>query len=173
LQIAIELLNHQFGDIQSISDFLKTLYNVVEQKLLKLNSICVVTPPSAGKTYFFDAVAAYFLSYGMLNTATWNDVIGKRLVLWNGAMSGQRHLKKIKELLGGDTTHIQVKNKIVTLQRVPIIVLTNDEISIINHPEFADRLRTYRWVAAPFLKNHNKKLNLLCFYKLLEHYNIL
>lgn len=127
----------------------------------------------AGKTYFFDAVAAYFLSYGMLDTATWNDVAGKRLVLWNGAMSGQCHLKRIKELLGGDTTRIQVKNKFVTLQRVPIIVLTNDEISIINHPEFADRLRTYRWVTAPFLKNHNKKLNPLCFYKLLEHYNIL
>lgn len=39
LQIAIELLNHQFGDIESVLDFLKTLYNVVEQKIPKLNSI--------------------------------------------------------------------------------------------------------------------------------------
>lgn len=73
-------------------------------------------------------------------------------------MSGQRYLKIIKELQGGDTTRIQVKNKIVTLQRVPTIVLINDEISIINHPEFADRLRTYRLATAPLLKNHNKNL---------------
>lgn len=39
LQIAIELLNHQFGDIESVLDFLKTLYNVVEQKIPGLNSI--------------------------------------------------------------------------------------------------------------------------------------
>lgn len=180
IRIAIELLETQFDDDNElIIEFLQTLYNVCDHKIPKLNSICVVSPPSAGKNYFFDAVAAYFINYGMYGTANkrnkfmWADGVDKRLILWNNPKYDQFHIKKIKELLGGDTTRVHVKYKSDKyLQRTPVIILTNNQLNICHHPEFRDRLRTYHWRAAPQLKNYALKLNPLFFYHILLHYNI-
>lgn len=138
-----------------------------------------MSPPSAGKNYVFDAVACYFSSYGKFGTAnknnnfTWADGAGKRVLLWNEPNYEQFHVKKIKELLGGDTTRVHVKYKNdVSVQGVPIIILTNNNLNIISHPAFADRLRTYFWQSAEFLKDYDRKINPLFFYKLLSKYNI-
>jgi len=58
------------------------------------------------------------------------------------------------------------------LQGPPIILLTNNYLSICNDPLFADRLVTYKWQATPFLKEYNKKINPLFFFKLLVNWKI-
>ncbi|KAF0715754.1 SF3 helicase domain-containing protein, partial [Aphis craccivora] len=181
INIANELLRYQFeNDEIVIKQFLNTLYNVLDKKIPKLNSICIYSPPSAGKNFFFDAVASYFLNYGMFGTAnknnnfTWADGAGKRLVIWNEPNYEQAHIEKMKELLGGDTTRVHVKYKgDQPLQGPPIILLTNNYLSICNDSLFADRLVTYKWQAAPFLKQYNKKINPLFFFKLLLHWKII
>ncbi|VVC27469.1 Helicase, superfamily 3, DNA virus,P-loop containing nucleoside triphosphate hydrolase,Parvovirus [Cinara cedri] len=180
LDIANELLNFQFqNNATEIYNFLNTLYCVLDKKIPKLNSICIYSPPSAGKNFFFDAVASYFLNYGMFGTAnknnnfTWADGAGKRLVIWNEPNYEQHHIEKMKELLGGDTTRVHVKYKgDQPLQGPPIILLTNNYLSICNDSLFTDRLRTYRWEAAPFLKDYARKLNPLFFFKLLVQWKI-
>ncbi|KAE9530106.1 hypothetical protein AGLY_011568 [Aphis glycines] len=119
LIIANELLRYQFeNNEKEIKQFLNTLYNVLDKKIPKLNSICVYSPPSAGKNFFFDAVASYFLNYGMFGTAnknnnfTWADGAGKRLVIWNEPNYEQAHIEKMKELLGGDTTRVHLIGKL-------------------------------------------------------------
>lgn len=167
VQIAEELLCNQFdNDGDLISKFLYDVYAIVDKLVPKRNSLCVVSPPSAGKNFFFDAVASYFLNYGMFDTAnktnnfSWADGAGKRLVLWNEPNYETYHVEKIKELLGGDTTRIHVKYKgDQPLQGPPIFLLTNNTLNICNDPAFADRLVTYQWKSAPFLKMYNKKLN--------------
>lgn len=153
--------------------------NVCDKRVPKLNTLCVISPPSAGKNYFFDAVAAYFVNYGMYGTAnkmnnfSWADGAGKRIVLWNEPNYEQFHLEKIKEILGGDTTRVHVKYKNdQALQGPPVIILTNRQLNICSDPAFTDRMRTYQWRNASFLKDKTHKLNPLFFYELLKRYNI-
>lgn len=180
VSIASELLMYQFENNEGlICRFLQTLVNILDKKIPKRNSMLIHSPPSAGKNYFFDAVAAFFLNYGMFGTAnktnnfSFSDGAGKRLVIWNEPNYEVYHLEKMKELLGGDTTRVHVKYKNdVPLQGPPIILLTNHYLSIINDPSFKDRLSVYTWISAPFLKTYNKKLSPLFFYHLLNKYNI-
>ena len=181
VSIASELLMYQFENNEGfICRFLQTLVNILDKKIPKRNSMLIHSPPSAGKNYFFDAVAAFFLNYGMFGTAnktnnfSFSDGAGKRLVIWNEPNYEVYHLEKMKELLGGDTTRVHVKYKNdVPLQGPPIILLTNHYLSIINDPSFKDRLSVYTWISAPFLKMYDKKLSPLFFYHLLNKYNII
>lgn len=180
IEIANKLLFYQFNnDENEIKSFLTVLYNIIDKKIPKLNSLCIYSEPSAGKNFFFDAVASFFLNYGMFGTAnknnnfTWADGAGKRIVIWNEPNYETHHIEKMKELLGGDTTRVHVKYKNdQPLQGPPIILLTNNYLSICNDKLFADRLRTYRWQSAPFLKHYKKKINPLFFFKLLVTWGI-
>jgi len=107
INIANDLLLYQFqNDNNQIKQFLTLIYNVVDKKIPKLNSICIYSPPSAGKHFFFDAVASYLINYGMFGTAnknnnfTWADGAGKRIVIWNEPNYEQHHLKKRKNFWG-------------------------------------------------------------------------
>ncbi|KAF0691258.1 SF3 helicase domain-containing protein [Aphis craccivora] len=100
LRIANELLLYQFeNDEILIKHFLNTLYNVLDKK--------IPNPPSAGKNFFFVAVASYFLNYGMFGTAnknnnfTWADGEGKRLVIWNEPNSLFTYRKNERTIRGG------------------------------------------------------------------------
>jgi len=92
---------------------------------MQRNSMLIHSPPSAGKNEFFDAVAAFFLNYGMFRTAnktnnfSFSDGAGKRLVIRNEPNYEVYHLEKMKELLGGDTTRVHVKYKNDVLLQAP------------------------------------------------------
>lgn len=88
VDIANKLLLYQFdNEREHIVKFLTDLFNVIDFIIPKFNSMCIESPPSAGKNFFFDAVAAFHLNYGMFGTPnktdnfSWMDGAGKRLVL--------------------------------------------------------------------------------------------
>lgn len=61
IEIANKLLYYQFNnDGNQIKSFLTVLYNIIDKKIPKLNSLCIYSEPSAGKNFFFDAVASFF-----------------------------------------------------------------------------------------------------------------
>jgi len=79
VDIAEQLLYLQFGDDPDV--ITRLLTDMYEICVPKRNSMCVVSPPSAGKNYFFNAITSYFLNYGMFDTVnkTNNFAWGKEL----------------------------------------------------------------------------------------------
>ncbi|AKC42760.1 non-structural protein 1 [Cherax quadricarinatus densovirus] len=180
LKIMDELVNYQCGgDEEAIIDFVTTLYNVLERKVPKLNCIVIHSPPSAGKNFFFDAVKDYYLNCGHLcnankyNNFPFQDAEGRRIVLWNEPNYAPEFLEQIKEILGGDSTSVNVKYQSDTpVYRTPVIVLTNNKVSFMNHSAFIDRIRVFNWMAAPFLAQYKKKPNPLAVYDFFKKYKL-
>lgn len=167
------------NDPERIHEFMVTLYNVLERKVPKLNCIVIFSPPSAGKNFFFDCVKDYYLNVGHMcnankyNTFAFQDMQGRRLVLWNEPNYSHEYTEQIKELLGGDSTNVNVKYmQDVPIYRTPVIVLTNREVGFMTHPAFNDRIRIFKWSAAPYLKDYDKKPNPLAIYHLFKRYNL-
>lgn len=173
-----ELVSFQCNeDSEQIYNFMNTLYNVLERKVPKLNCMVIHSPPSAGKNYFFDAVKDYYINCGHLSNANkynnfaFQDAEGRRLVLWNEPNYSPEFQEQIKEIIGGDSTCVNVKYMSdVPVYRTPIIVLTNNVVGFMTHPAFNDRLRVFRWQAAPFLKEYEKKPNPMAIYNLFKKY---
>lgn len=166
IEITTQLLMYQFDDsTESIFHFLLDLYNIINKKIPKLNTLAVYAPPSPGKNFFFDAVAAFFINYEVLGTANrtntfaFQESAGKRLIIWNEPNYESNHVNEMKALVGGDCCKVAVKYLgDQPIQGAPIIMLTNDNLSIFGMSAFKDRLRLYRWRTAPFLKECVKKM---------------
>nr|QOD39556.1 NS1 [uncultured densovirus] len=181
LNIMSELIEFQCGhDEDGVFDFVSTMFDVLERKIPKLNCMVIHSPPSAGKNYLFDAVKDYYLNCGHLcnankyNSFPFQDAEGRRVVLWNEPNYSPEFLEPIKEILGGDSTSVNVKYQHDTpVYRTPVIVLTNNVVSFMTHPAFNDRVRIFNWSAAPFLANYDKKPNPLAVYHLFRKYGLI
>lgn len=180
LQIMNKLISYQFDDDEdAILDFVTTLYNVLERKCPKLNTIVVCSPPSAGKNFFFDAIKSYYINCGHLcnankyNNFPFQDAEGRRLVFWNEPNYSPEFLEPIKEILGGDSTSVNVKYQHDTpVYRTPVIVTTNNVVSFMTHDAFKDRIRVYNWSSCPMLKDCDKKPNPLAVYDFFKSFGL-
>ena len=160
--------------------FVTDLYNILERKTPKLNTLVIYSPPSAGKNYFFDCIKDFYINVGHLcnankyNSFPFQDAESRRLILWNEPNYSPEFLEPIKELLGGDSTNVNVKYKEdCPVYRTPVIVLTNRIVSFMNHYAFKDRIKVYNWVPAPYLKDYDKKPHPLATYKLFVKYGLI
>ena len=180
VKIMDELIQFQCDhDEDAVLDFITTLYNVLERKVPKLNCVVVHSPPSGGKNFFFDAIKDFYLNCGHLcnankyNNFPFQDAEGRRLVMWNEPNYSPEFLEPIKEILGGDSTSVNVKYQHDTpVYRTPVLVLTNNRVSFMNHKAFKDRIRVFQWTEAPYLQYLEKKPNPLAVYEFFKKYNL-
>ena len=180
IEVLEKLINYQCGgDEDATLEFIHTLFNVLERKKPKLNTICILSPTSAGKTFFFDAIKDYYINCGHLSMANkynnfpFQDCAGRRIVLWNEPNYSPEFLDPIKELLGGDSTTVNVKySQDTPVYRTPVIVTTNQPVSFMTNETFRDRLKVFRWRAAPWLVHYDKHPNPLAVYHLFKKYNL-
>lgn len=180
LRIMDELITFQNNDDEEAKlAFLSDLFNVLERKLPKLNSLLVHSPPSAGKNFFFDAIRDYYINVGHMSKLNkfvsfcTQDTNGRRLIFFNEPNYSDDYIETLKLLFGGDSTNVSVKYKEEKpVYRTPVICLTNNVISVMSDVAFRDRLRVYHWRTAPFLRHYLKKPHPLATFKLFEKYNL-
>lgn len=182
-----DLLKYQFEDDESkISEFLQDLVNVVDKQPpgnpginIKCNTFVVVSPPSAGKNFFFDTLFTLLLNFGQLGTANkhnnfaFQDAPNRRIILWNEPNYESSITDYLKTLFEGGDTKVRVKMMGDThVKRTPIVVLTNNVVPFMVDSAFKSRIKVYRWQAAPFLKDLKFKPYPLVFFDLLLKYKI-
>lgn len=144
--------------------FVTDLINVVEMNIPKCNCILIVSPPSAGKNFLMDAVKDYFLNVGQMqnpnkyNTFAYQDCHNRRLLIWNEPNYEPRETENLKMLFGGDNLSANVKCKPqANVKRTPVICMSNVRPRFADDEAFSDRVITYYWNSAPFLKDCVKK----------------
>lgn len=175
-----QLLKFQFNDDEEqICHFLTSLVDVIDKRLPKCNALCVKSPPSAGKNFFFDMIFAIILNYGQLGQANKHNVFAfqeapnKRILLWNEPNYCSSLTDTIKMMLGGDPYTVRVKFSMDThVKRTPVIILTNNVVNFMNDKAFKERIVKFEWKYAPFLKDIEMKPYPLSFFSLLNKYNI-
>nr|QUS52543.1 NS1 [Mute swan feces associated ambidensovirus 4] len=181
VEILDKLISFQcFDDEEDVIEFITALYNVVERVHPKLN--CIVlhsSESSAGKNYLIDCIKAFYINVGHLCTANktnnfaFQDLANRRLGHWNEPNYEESKIEKIKEILGGDNTNVNVKNVAdAYINRTPVIVTTNNVVSFMTNPLFEDRLLVFNWQRAEWLKQYDKYPNPLCIYYLFKKYNL-
>lgn len=162
MTIIYKLLEFQMGD--NLTKFICTLIDVLEYRLPKTNCFVVISPPSAGKNFFFDGIRDYYLNTGQMNNPNkynqfaYQDCHNRRVIFWNEPNYEPREIENLKMLFGGDNMSANIKCKPqANVKRTPIIVTSNYRPHFANHYAFADRITVWNWVAAPFLKEIKKK----------------
>lgn len=180
VNIANELLLFQFNNEHiNVKSFLTNLYNLLEKNVPKKNCMFILSPPNAGKNYFFDAVLHYFLNFGQIgnfnkyNNFPLMECVNRRVILWNEPHCETSSFETIKMLFGGDTLNVKVKfldDAIVN--RTPVIVLSNNDI-FPKDTAFRTRMYFYMWKSCASLKRCKKKLLPLILPKLFEMYKII
>jgi Parvovirus non-structural protein NS1 len=167
LQVVEDLLTHQFNDdVEAKENFIDILYNVLESTGPKLNTVILIGPQSCGKSYFVDWIIQYFLNAAFLNIVDpkyvfkYQDLLNRRIVHWNEPNYHPDQIDFLKTVLGGEQGKISVKFcDEMPIFRMPFLITTNNPISVMHDPVFADRLRYYVWRPAPFLLEIKKYPN--------------
>nr|QTE03807.1 MAG: nonstructural protein [Phoenicurus auroreus ambidensovirus] len=175
-----ELLKNQVGSENDRRAFLIDLFNILERKYAKKNTILVHSPPNGGKNFFFDVYLNYYLNRGQFHSVAnktnhfaFQEAYAKRILLWNEPNYEGCLTDLLKEITGGDDFTVAVKNRgDAAVYKTPLIILTNNRIDLMNNPAFRERVSVYYWTSCPWLAMYTKKPNPLAAFALFEKYGI-
>lgn len=181
-EILNELLLYQFdSDTDIIKIFLKDLKSIVDREIPKMNTFCLYGPPSSGKNFFIDTLLNVCMNVAQFGSIinrnhkfAYQEAENRRLIYWNEPNYESAEIEQLKTICGGDNYTIQIKCKgDASVWATPVIVTTNNNLSIMYDLAFKDRVKTYKWNTASYLKNYKLKPHPLSFFELLIKHNIL
>lgn len=162
----LELLYFQFEhDMDKVDKFLEVIFNMCDfkQSNIKKNSLWVMSPNSAGKNYFFDALVDSFILVGQIKNPIRNYTFGfmncvnKRILQWNEALVDPYFYEDVKPILAGDSPNVQVKNRDDGVVRATPVFILSNRLSFPDTSEFNCRLHKYEWRTCPLLKLYKRK----------------
>lgn len=176
-----KLLQFQFDeDVASIKNFLTWVYNIIERKIPKCNTLCIYSPPSAGKNYFFDCFIHFLWNCGQLGTVnktnnfSFQEATSKRVLLWNEPNYEPDFTDTLKMITAGDAFTVRVKQQNdMHVYTTPLIVLTNNRVGFMYEHAFQDRVKTFNWKTASFLKDYDRKPTPLAAFEILVYWDII
>lgn len=163
--LAAIALEQNGGILSKAQMFIENIINVVNRVVPKVNTICVVSAPSAGKSFFFDPLLDLCWTKGGIRNPVkgssdfcYQDGVGKRINNWNECnMLGSSFVDSAKQIWEGQDATVNVKHRSGTvLKRTPLIVTANKiPWSMVpgESKAFMDRCYFYKWKSLPGLKD--------------------
>lgn len=176
IEILEKLIEYQCGDSADV--FWKELFATLDKTVPKLNTMCIIGPPGSGKTFLADCVSAFMLNTG--NIANFNkscnfplqDCKNRRFLVWNEPNFSPNNLDTLKMLLGGDPCPARIKYESdYVIPRTPVMMTTNKKV-LPDNDAFSQRVSTWNWNSATYLKELKKKPHPLCMIDLYRKYTV-
>lgn len=177
--LCLDLIKKQFNNIDDqIIEFIDIIFAWIDKKPPKQNTLCILGPPSCGKTFFTDSILGNTWNNGAAKPHNkweqfpFEDCFDRRCILFNEAsVSNDRvAIDKTKELLEGHDAPAARKYQLQgVIHRTPVIITANHPIWGAVSSErkvFEDRMFLYRWNTMPYLKEFKKLLNPKLWYYL-------
>lgn len=175
-QLKNNLSTTELTEIEKKQQFCQDLYDILEKKIPKKNSFQIISPPSAGKNFFFDSIFAFYWNIGLIRNFNkyenfpLMEAVDKRVNCWNEPNFEPAAEDTIKMILGGDPIKTPVKYEHErNIMRTPVIIMTNKNVFKQNEA-FEDRIITYTWERAEFLKEYRKKIHPMTWTYLVNNY---
>lgn len=148
-----------------VKQFIECLLNVLDRNIKKRNCLEIVSPPSAGKNYFFHCVTSFYLNVGFIGNYNkterfpFHDCVNRRVNVWNEPNCETSCYDTINMLFGGDAFSVKIKHQgDQILPRTPVIVLSNNKV-FPRDLAFTDRMFRFTWKRCEFLKEYLKFLH--------------
>lgn len=173
IEIVEKLLDWQLDHEERVAEmntherkkwFCTQLFNICERKIPKVNTFEIIGDPGCGKTYFTDAIMAFYWNSGhVLNFNKYQafplmNAVNRRLNFWNEPNFEPNAIDDIKKLTGGDKLPTPYKHEVdACINKTPLII-NSQERRFPNKEEFYQRIISFSWTQAPFLKTYDKKL---------------
>lgn len=179
--IARLILEQNGGDVTNSIQFIQSIFNITDKVIPKVNTLLIVSPPSAGKTYLVNSLANNFWPKGLVQNHVkgggdfqWQDAVGCRFNIWNECLlMGESFIEQAKAVWEGDAVSVNVKHeKQKTLKRTPLFITCNKDpwsFTQSNKQAFLDRCVMYRWHRQPWLKKLDSYAVPSCWHLLFEN----
>jgi len=174
------LLNWQYDDdSDEVKKFLQNLYDILDKKRPKCNTLFILSKPNSGKNFFFDAVVNSCINFGVIHN--WNrynqfplqDCTNRRVLFWNEPNFEDGVEETLKMLFGGDQCQARIKYEgDAWIPRTPVIVLSNRDCFPKNLA-FRTRMIKHEWHTCAPLANLDRKPHPLGIPYLLARWEII
>nr|QKE54990.1 MAG: nonstructural protein [Parvoviridae sp.] len=115
----------------SILEFRKTFRDWILQRDPKKNTIVLHGVSNSGKSAFIKGLKQIFKYGEIVNGSTFmfDNCVNKQLLVWEEPLVGSDSAEKVKQVLEGAETKINIKNvSAQTLRRTPVIITTNSPL---------------------------------------------
>ena len=176
LALVEQLLFHQYGSLEAVTNFVRRLYEICEKMLPKKNTMYCCGAPNSGKSWFFEMVATFYLNIGHVKNFTkyttfpLNDCVNRRILLWNEPSIAPSQYETVKMLAGGDPCAAAVKYEgDAKVLRTPLLITANHTI-FSQQEVWTSRIYTEIWKQAPMLKDKDLYPDPLSYYLLIKKY---
>jgi hypothetical protein len=175
--ILMELLTFQFPIAGELKSFIVDLYNILERKYPKMNSVYIEGPASAGKTYFATMICGFYLNVGHVKNIVrgqnfpLNDCVNRRLLVWNEPNCCTSAYDTVKMIAGGDPCPAAVKYQgDSVISKTPLLLTGNNCIFDKRKDVWNSRIKFVKWKTAPFLKNCKQYIHPMAYVKLIKQF---
>lgn len=154
----------------NMCEFVTNIVDVMDRKLAKINTICLVGDSNSGKTVFLANPLKAILKFvgqvgnrGSNGDFVFMELPNKRLIIMEECVWGPDHTEDLKLLLGGEIFKVNVKfSGLTDVDRTPIIITSNKDPWVLDYSAnvpFRNRMKYYKVREIPELVDMKLQLN--------------